>query len=142
MKKQNVFKIGIAAILLVIVAMITFGKSPVKTTDILVGQGDSAKGGRSLMIDYEAFVFDESKPEHKGAKFDSTFDRHQPSTLKLGEHTILRGLEKGLYGMKAGGRRIIEVPANLGYGKDGAGGGLVPPNAKLLYIVDLRAILP
>jgi FKBP-type peptidyl-prolyl cis-trans isomerase len=114
--------------------------------DAREGLGVSAQNGDIVEIDYEAFVYNPNhKPQQekaKGQKFDSTVDRHEPVKFTLGNGQVVPGLEQAVIGMKAGGRRYAVVPSHLGYGKTGAGDGLVPANESLLYIIQLHALNP
>lgn len=108
--------------------------------DNLEGQGLPAKGGLTVTFDYRAYLYDEKHPLHLGTLIESTYDRQQPRTLVLGEHQIIKGVEKALYGMKVGGLRQVTIPPELAYGEGGAGDGLVPPHATMVYQIEMRRI--
>jgi FKBP-type peptidyl-prolyl cis-trans isomerase FkpA len=108
-------------------------------TDTKVGTGEEAKSGRPVTVHYTGWLYDAAKSDHKGAKFDSSRDRNEPFTFQLGAGEVIRGWDDGVAGMKVGGQRTLTIPAALGYGTRGAG-GLIPPNATLLFEVELLGI--
>jgi FKBP-type peptidyl-prolyl cis-trans isomerase len=75
-----------------------------------------------------------------GKKFDSSVDRGQPFSFPLGAGRVIKGWDEGVAGMKVGGKRKLMIPPQLGYGERGAGGGLIPPNAELIFEVQLLEI--
>ena len=85
---------------------------------------------------YTGWLFENGQ---KGDKFDSSKDRGQPFEFGLGEGMVIRGWDEGVQGMKVGGQRLLLIPPNLGYGSRGAG-GVIPPNATLLFEVELLGI--
>lgn len=114
--------------------------SDVIINDELIGMGSYAKRGSTVIFDYTAYVHDLKKPAEWGQKFDSTLDRKAPRTLVIGAGQTIPGLERALMGMREGGQRRVLIPPGLGYGKDGAGDGLIPPGSTLLYEIQLRAV--
>jgi peptidylprolyl isomerase len=68
-----------------------------------------------------------------GSKFDSSLDRGQPFTFPIGMSRVIKGWDEGVMTMRIGGKRKLIIPPDLGYGAKGAGGGLIPPNATLIF---------
>lgn len=111
--------------------------------DIEVGTGDEAKPGQVVKVHYTGWLWeaDPASPEggRTGRKFDSSRDRNQPFSFGLARHEVIRGWDEGVAGMKVGGKRRLLIPADLGYGARGAG-GVIPPNATLLFDVELLGV--
>jgi FKBP-type peptidyl-prolyl cis-trans isomerase len=103
--------------------------SGLKYTDTKVGTGAEAKAGQNVSVHYTGWLTN-------GTKFDSSKDRGQPFNFPLGGGRVIKGWDEGVQGMKVGGTRKLTIPANLGYGPQGAG-GVIPPNATLVFEVDL-----
>ena len=104
--------------------------------DDRVGTGAEAQSGRVVTVHYTGWLYDASRPDQKGAQFDSSRDRNEPFSFNLGAGEVIRGWDEGVAGMKVGGRRILTIPPEMGYGARGAG-GVIPPNATLLFDVEL-----
>ncbi|MBI2187523.1 MAG: FKBP-type peptidyl-prolyl cis-trans isomerase [Acidobacteria bacterium] len=104
--------------------------------DARAGSGAEAQAGRTVTVHYTGWLYDASRPDHKGAKFDSSRDRNEPFTFNLGAGEVIRGWDEGVAGMKVGGQRTLTIPPAMGYGARGAG-GVIPPNATLLFDVEL-----
>jgi len=100
--------------------------------DIVVGEGAIAEAGQSVSVHYTGWLTD-------GKKFDSSKDRGDPFDFGLGQRQVIAGWDEGVQGMKVGGTRKLTIPPALGYGARGAG-GVIPPNATLVFEVDLLAI--
>lgn len=117
------------------VARMTMTKSAsgLQYEDTTVGNGDEAKAGRTCVMHYTGWLW---KDGAKGSKFDSSLDRGQPFSFKLGAGQVIRGWDEGVAGIKVGGKRTLLIPSALGYGARGAG-GVIPPNATLLFEVEL-----
>lgn len=107
--------------------------------DIKQGTGTEAVSGKNVSVHYTGWLYDEAAPEHKGKKFDSSRDRNEPFEFSLGAGMVIRGWDEGVVGMKIGGQRTLIIPADMGYGKRGAG-GVIPPNATLVFDVELLAV--
>jgi|SRR5687768_16062538 len=105
-------------------------------TDEQVGTGNEAVSGRQVTVHYTGWLYDPSKPDQKGKKFDSSRDRNDPFAFRLGAGQVIRGWDEGVAGMKVGGRRRLTIPPDMGYGARGAGGD-IPPNAVLVFDVEL-----
>ena len=104
--------------------------------DTKVGDGPVATPGQSVTVHYTGWLSDPTAPNGRGNKFDSSKDRGQPFVFGLGQGMVIKGWDEGVAGMAAGGTRVLTIPADLGYGARGAG-GVIPPNATLVFEVDL-----
>ena len=102
-------------------------------TDVTVGTGASPKLGATLVMHYTGWLYENGA---KGKKFDSSVDRGQPFEFQIGMGKVIAGWDKGIATMKVGGKRTLIIPPELGYGSTGAG-ALIPPNATLLFEVEL-----
>ncbi len=107
--------------------------------DTVVGNGREAEAGFNITVHYTGWLYDPSKPEGKGSKFDSSLERHEPFVFFLGGGQVIQGWDEGFAGMKVGGKRTLIIPPDMGYGAYGAG-GVIPPNATLIFDVELLAI--
>ncbi|MGE0419409.1 MAG: FKBP-type peptidyl-prolyl cis-trans isomerase [Acetobacteraceae bacterium] len=108
-------------------------------TDIVVGTGDLAESGKDVVVHYTGWLFDDAADENKGRKFDSSRDRNDPFEFPLGAGHVIQGWDQGVVGMRVGGQRRLVIPPELGYGARGAG-GVIPPNATLVFDVELLAV--
>jgi peptidylprolyl isomerase len=106
--------------------------SGLKYVEIKEGDGATPKTGQTVVVHYTGTL-------ENGTKFDSSRDRNQPFSFKLGVGQVIKGWDEGLSTMKVGGRRQLIIPPELGYGARGAG-GVIPPNAKLIFDVELLRI--
>ena len=104
--------------------------------DTKQGAGAEAVSGKPVIVHYTGWLYDESKPDKKGSKFDSSRDRQVPFGFFLGAGKVIKGWDDGVVGMKVGGQRTLIIPPSLGYGERGAG-GVIPPNATLIFDVEL-----
>jgi FKBP-type peptidyl-prolyl cis-trans isomerase len=105
-------------------------------TDVKQGTGTEAVEGKTVVVHYTGWLYDEAAPEHKGQKFDSSRDRGDPFDFPLGAGHVIKGWDQGVAGMKVGGQRTLVIPPEMGYGARGAG-GVIPPNATLVFDVEL-----
>lgn len=108
-------------------------QSGLQFEDKVVGSGKVAEPGRRVMVHYTGWLFEGGV---KGTKFDSSVDRKDPFDFDLGAGEVIRGWDEGVVGMKVGGRRVLVIPPQLGYGSRGAG-RVIPPNATLMFEVEL-----
>ncbi len=108
-------------------------------TDTKVGEGAEATAGKHVTVHYTGWLYDVAAPDHHGKKFDSSRDRGQPFGFHLGAGHVIKGWDQGVQGMKVGGQRTLVIPSNLGYGPYGAG-GVIPPNATLVFDVELLGV--
>ena len=100
------------------------------------GEGDTATAGQYVTVHYTGWLWENGE---KGEKFDSSLDRNNPFEFGLGEGMVIQGWDEGVQGMKIGGKRSLIIPPELGYGARGAG-GVIPPNATLLFEVELLGV--
>jgi FKBP-type peptidyl-prolyl cis-trans isomerase len=101
-----------------------------KYQDLTVGTGAEATPGKKVSVHYTGWLTN-------GTKFDSSVDRGQPFQFTLGAHEVISGWDQGVAGMKVGGKRKLTIPPDLGYGSAGTPGGPIPPNATLVFDVEL-----
>jgi len=110
--------------------------SGLKYIDTLPGTGASPATGQKCVMHYTGWLFDNGQ---KGKKFDSSVDQGQPFTFVIGVGRVIKGWDEGVATMKKGGKRTLHIPPELGYGARGAG-GVIPPNATLIFDVELLDI--
>lgn len=107
-------------------------KPELKSEDLKVGTGAEAVAGKTVSVHYTGWLTD-------GKKFDSSLDHKEPFKFSLGAGQVIQGWDKGVVGMKVGGKRKLTIPSELGYGEQGAG-GVIPPNATLVFDVELLGV--
>jgi len=100
--------------------------------DLEIGTGEACKDGDMVSMHYTGWLTN-------GKKFDSSVDRNEPFDFQLGVGQVIPGWDQGVEGIKVGGKRKLTIPSHLGYGEFGAG-GVIPPNATLVFDVELLAI--
>ena len=115
------------------------GPTLLQTTDSVVGTGASAVAGNTLTVNYTGWLYDATAAQNHGKQFDSSVGR-APFSFKLGAGQVIAGWDQGMAGMKVGGKRTLIIPSSMGYGSYGAGGGLIPPHAALVFDVELISI--
>ncbi len=106
--------------------------SGLKYTDVKEGTGAQPRAGQTAVVHYTGWLPD-------GTKFDSSKDRGQPFSFPLGQGRVIKGWDEGVATMRVGGTRRLVIPPDLGYGARGAG-GVIPPNAELVFEVELLKI--
>jgi peptidylprolyl isomerase len=107
--------------------------SGLQITDSKVGTGASPKPGQTCVMHYTGWLYENGV---KGKKFDSSVDRNEPFEFPIGQRKVIAGWDEGVASMKVGGKRTLIIPPQLGYGARGAG-GVIPPNATLMFDVEL-----
>jgi peptidylprolyl isomerase len=100
--------------------------------DLAKGHGRAAKAGDTVTVQYDGALY------QNGTEFDASWNRHQPFSFPLGAGQVIPGWDKGVVGMKVGGRRVLTIPPELGYGPQGS--GPIPPNSTLVFVVDMLKI--
>jgi peptidylprolyl isomerase len=110
--------------------------SGLQIIDTKVGTGASPKAGQTCVMHYTGWLYENGA---KGKKFDSSVDRGEPFEFPIGRGQVIAGWDEGVASMKVGGKRTLIIPAALGYGARGAG-GVIPPNATLMFDVELLGV--
>jgi peptidylprolyl isomerase len=101
--------------------------------EIRVGNGEVAKEGSHVRVHYTGWLT-------TGKKFDSSVDAGKPFDFTIGNGEVIKGWEEGVSGMRVGGRRQLRIPPEIGYGADGTPGGPIPPNATLIFDIQLLGV--
>ena len=112
--------------------MLAHVRRPLQYVDVKPGTGASPQKGQQVTVQYTGWLAD-------GTKFDSSRDRNQPFTFRIGQGQVIKGWDEGVATMKTGGVRKLVIPPDLGYGARGAG-GVIPPNATLTFEVELLSV--
>lgn len=115
------------------------GITKLQIVDSVAGTGTEARPGRTVRVHYTGWLYDASKADKRGNKFDSSKDSGEPFDFSLGAKEVIPGWDEGVAGMKVGGKRVLTVPPDMGYGARGAG-GVIPPNATLVFEVELLEV--
>lgn len=115
------------------------GITRLEATDTTPGDGAEARPGMRVSVHYTGWLFDPSAPDNRGRQFDSSKDRNEPFEFRLGGGEVIPGWDEGVAGMKIGGTRVLVIPPAMGYGQSGAG-GVIPPNATLVFEVQLLGV--
>ena len=106
--------------------------SGLKIDDLVEGEGAAAEAGQQVTVHYTGWLVD-------GTEFDSSHNRNETFSFKLGAGQVIAGWDQGVAGMKVGGTRKLTIPPDMGYGERGAG-GVIPPNATLVFKVELISV--
>ena len=110
--------------------------SGLQIIDTKVGTGPTPKTGQICVVHYTGWLYQDGQ---KGKKFDSSVDRNEPLEFPVGQRKVIAGWDEGVASMKVGGKRTLIIPPELGYGARGAG-GVIPPNATLMFEVELLGV--
>jgi len=110
--------------------------SGLQIIDTKPGTGASPKSGQTVSVHYTGWLYENGA---RGKKFDSSVDRNEPFEFPIGQGRVMRGWDEGVGSMKVGGKRTLIIPPALGYGARGAGGA-IPPNATLIFDVELLGV--
>ena len=102
--------------------------------DTIPGSGKEAVAGATAVVNYTGWLYEPGKETLRGTQFDSSVGR-APFSFQLGAGQVIRGWDEGVQGMKVGGKRTLILPPEMGYGAGGA--GPIPPNASLIFDVEL-----
>lgn len=112
---------------------------PLQKTDLTPGTGAEISSGQTALVHYTGWLFEMAAPDNKGKQFDSSVGG-EPFEFQLGAGHVIPGWDQGVVGMKVGGKRRLVIPPDMAYGSRGAGGGLIPPGATLVFDVELVEI--
>jgi len=110
---------------------------PLVKTDTKVGTGPEATVGSTVFVHYTGWLYKPMAARQRGRQFDSSVSRGEPLDFVLGTGRVIKGWDQGVAGMKVGGKRTLIIPSHLAYGKRGAPGGGIPPDADLIFDVEL-----
>ena len=110
--------------------------SGLQITDSKIGTGATPRTGQTCVMHYTGWLYQNGD---KGQKFDSSLDRATPFEFPIGRQRVIAGWDEGVASMKVGGKRTLIIPPALGYGARGAG-GVIPPNATLIFEVELLEV--
>jgi FKBP-type peptidyl-prolyl cis-trans isomerase FkpA len=111
-----------------------------QTVTLKPGTGATIGGGQIAVVQYTGWLYEEGAADHKGKQFDSSRTRREPFKFPLDTGAVIKGWDQGVVGMKVGESRRLTIPPGLAYGDGGAGGGLIPPGATLVFDVELVGI--
>jgi FKBP-type peptidyl-prolyl cis-trans isomerase len=115
--------------------------APYSQTDVRVGTGAEATAGRRATVNFSGWIYDPVAAENKGRQFDSsTAPGRTPIMLTVGSGQVIRGFDMGVTGMRVGGARRVVIPPDLAFGSTGTSDGAVPPNATLVFDIELLEV--
>lgn len=112
---------------------------PLVIKDTKVGTGPEASVGAKVLVNYTGWFYKPMAKNQRGRQFDSSVGR-EPLEFQLGAGKVIKGWDQGVAGMKVGGKRTLIIPSHLAYGKRGAGGGMIPADADLIFDVELLQV--
>ena len=113
---------------------------PLEKIDHVVGAGPVATAGSTVSVHYTGWFHKPLLVSQRGRSFDSSRERGKPIEFELGKGRVIKGWDQGVEGMRVGGKRTLIIPSHLAYGKKGAGGGVIPPDADLIFDVELVGV--
>ena len=113
---------------------------PMTITDVKVGTGAEATPGSTIRAHYTGWFYKPLATRQRGREFDSSRGRGEPLEFVLGVGRVIKGWDQGIAGMKVGGKRTLIIPGHLAYGKRGAPGAGIPPDADLIFDVELVSV--
>jgi FKBP-type peptidyl-prolyl cis-trans isomerase FkpA len=114
---------------------------PLGISDVKLGKGAEAQNGHVVRVHYTGWLFDPKGKNKHGKQFDSSRTRGRtPLEFELGSGRVIKGWDLGVAGMKVGGKRTLTIPSELAYGARGAGNGIIPPDASLVFDVELLGV--
>lgn len=108
-------------------------------TDLTVGEGTRAARTARITVNYTGWVYDPNAPDHKGSQFDTSIGR-EPFSFTLGAGEVIPGWDQGFNDMRVGGKRRLIIPTDMGYGAQGTPDGSIPPNAPLVFEMELLGV--
>ncbi len=126
-------------LMLAILAAPAMAAETLLKTDTQVGKGKEATSGSMVVVHYTGWLHDSKSAKARGKQFDSSVGRG-PFSFPLGAGRVIKGWDEGVAGMKVGGKRTLIIPGEMAYGARGAGNGLIPPNATLVFDVELLEV--
>ncbi len=115
------------------------GIDKLRYKDLAEGEGPGIKHGSQISVHYTGWLYDKKSSELKGTQIDTSRERNEPFVFRVGAGQVIPGWDKGVMGMKKGGKRMLYIPPNMAYGERGAG-SVIPPNASLIFEVELMEI--
>ena len=139
MRIKTLLGLSLVVIALTFTSYANAASEALTKTDVRIGKGEDAVAGKIVNVHYTGWLFDKTAPNNKGEKFDSSRDRPGHFTFPLGAGRVIKGWDEGVQGMKVGGQRTLIIPSSMGYGSRGAG-GVIPPNATLIFDVELMGV--